>query len=150
MDWNSEIKEDGQDFSPVPAGEYQFRITNLTRGVSEGEKTKGSPQAKLELEIDTGTRKVKVLDTITLHTSSEWRISQFFRAIGLKKHGQPFRMDWNMVPGARGRCRVKVEPYIAKKGANAGKEMMSNKIDAYLDPAPVSAATSQPSDDGLL
>ena len=33
-------------------------------------------------------------------------LSAFFGAIGQKKHGEPLRMNWNSVIGAKGVCRI--------------------------------------------
>lgn len=151
MEWNSEIKEDGQDFSPLPQGEYAFRVLKMDRTKA----STGANMAKLELEVQGDGRTAKVYDNLVLQDNCEWKLSQFFRAIGQKKHGQSFRMDWNRVPGARGRVRLKVEEYEVQKGEHKGEKRQRNAVDSYLDPpsagaAPAPAATAAAEDDGLM
>ena len=40
-----------------------------------------------------------------LHSSTEGMLSAFFGAIGQKKHGEPLRMNWNIL-GAKGVARI--------------------------------------------
>jgi len=55
-------------------------------------------------------RDVEIRENYVLHSSLEWKLSELFRGIGLKKKGEQLRMNWNLVPGCTGRCQVTKEP----------------------------------------
>lgn len=64
-----------------------------------------------------------------LHTSCEWKLCEFFTAIGQRKHGEKLMPRWNEVPGAQGRCRVSVETFRRKDGS----EGQANRVKAFLE-----------------
>ena len=66
-----------------------------------------------------------------LNRKCEWKLCQFFIAIGARKHGEAFRMDWNKVRGAKGRCKVGVRTWTGSDG----NEHESNEITSFLEPA---------------
>ena len=37
-------------------------------------------------------------------------MSAFFSSLGLKKKGEPLRMNWNAVPGSTGRAHITLDP----------------------------------------
>lgn len=143
LDWEDTIVKDGEDFSLVPAGDYYFEVKKFERGRFNGsEKMPACHQATLTIEVDDGKgNKTSILHTLLLHTKTEWRLSQFFAAIGQKKKGQPLRMDWNRVVGSRGKCKV----FIDKYKTQGGVERESNKIDKFYpaDETPVQQPTYQ-------
>lgn len=127
FDWDDEISYDGEPFSMVPPGDYNFEITNL-----EKTKTaKGDNMAKLTFKVYDDETEGSITDNIVLIKRCEWKISQFFRSIGLKKHGETIKMHWNKVLGAKGRIRIKKDSFIGKDG----NERESRAVDRYLDPA---------------
>lgn len=77
---------------------------------------------KLRIESEAGT--AYLTHNLFLHSKTEGILSSFFSSIGLKKKGEPLRMNWNLVPGSKGRCKVKVRNW---KG-NDGEERQSNEI----------------------
>lgn len=130
LDWNSEITKESE-FELLPEGEYPFLVESMERGRFPGsEKMSACPSANLTLVIkspETGND-VKVFDTLYLHQKAEWRLSQFFISIGMKKKGEPLRMNWNMVPGATGTLKLTVNHYTKKDGSQAE----NNRVSAYL------------------
>ena len=52
------------------------------------------------------------------------KLSQLFLSVGLKKHGEPLRMNWQALPGKRGVCKVIVHKYMKD-----GSEREINRID---------------------
>ena len=66
-----------------------------------------------------------------LHTRTEGMICNFFTAIGQRQHGQQYTMNWNAVPGARGRARIGIREYNGKK---------YNEVKRFLEPASAPAA----------
>lgn len=150
LNWNDAIENDGSgEFAVVPAGEYDFIVVDMERQHSN---KSNAPMAKLTLEINHDGTSTKVFDYLVLTRKAEWKLSSFFRAIGMKRHGEPFVMNWNRVIGARGRVQINVEPYEKRDGTQGE----SNKVKQYLDP-PTGAMhrTSTPppvddDDDGLI
>lgn len=65
-----------------------------------------------------------------LHSKFEWKLCQFFVAIGQRKHGEVMRMNWGTVPGSGGICHVGVRKWTG----NDGKERESNEITEFYDP----------------
>ena len=49
-----------------------------------------------------------------LHTKTEGLLCAFFTGIGQRKKGEKLKMNWAMVPGSRGRCRVGIREYNGK------------------------------------
>ncbi len=87
-------------------------------------------KATLTLRVtdDTGNT-VQVFDDLILHKRMEWKLSQFFLSVGLKKRGEPLVMDWNKVVGAKGKVHITVNKYTAKDGSTRE----NNKVARYID-----------------
>lgn len=160
LDWNARIEDDGSgEFTLLPPGEYAFRVTSLEYQRSNASN---APMAKVTLEVDYEGELVNVYDYLVLTKKAEWKLCSFFRSIGMKKHGEPFVMNWSRVVGAMGRAKMYVEKYTKKDGTDGE----SNKVKHYIDSpgavpaAPPSApASAQPAscvnrpdedDDGLI
>lgn len=144
MDWDSPIENDGEgsgEFFVFPDGsEVSFEVTKFTRAVSD---RRNCPMAKLELTLTDGEgHEAKAWDNITLHSSSEWKLCQFFTAIGQRRHGEKIKPDWTKVYGAKGRATVTVGEYT--KGS---KTFPKNEIDRYLDPADAADDSSAADED---
>lgn len=135
--WDDEISRD-DEFVVLPEGDYDFEVTGFDRSRSKGsDSIPPSNMAVLDIKITDGKSTVSVKDYLVLHTKMEWKLSQFFRSIGMKKQGETVRMNWSAVPGAKGRCKVIVDKYTNDKG----QTRESNKIAKYYDytaPTPVS------------
>lgn len=65
-----------------------------------------------------------------LHSKCEGLLCAFFTAIGQRKHGEKISMNWNAVPGSRGRCKIKIRNW---KSTN-GNEIQSNEIVRFYEP----------------
>ena len=70
-----------------------------------------------------------VFDDLILHKRMEWKLSQFFRAIGQKKKGERVAMNWNRIVGSKGRAHIIVNKYTDKNG----QERENNKVGKYLE-----------------
>lgn len=137
LGWDEPIENDGQEFTLFPAGtEGAFIVTEFKKALTGPNASVGPnvPQAQLKIKFtgDAGGT-TTLTDKITLHTTSEWKLCQFFRAIGQRVSGQKIKPDWSKVNGAVGRCRLKVREYVAVKGDKRGQTMQTNDIDKYLD-----------------
>ncbi len=140
MTWDDEIQNDGEGFRVLPEGEYDFTVTDFTRGRFEGsDNMKACPKAELTIKIHDPDGDVTVNENLFLNKKVEWKLCQFFIAIGHRKHGEPLRPNWNAVKGAKGRCKVGIKKWTGKKD---GKEYKGNEITAFLEP-PETAAPPQ-------
>lgn len=83
----------------------------------------------MTLEVETETGPVSVQHELIMNTILEWKLSEFFRAIGQKKRGEPLRPRWNEVPGARGRARFKPRAFTKRDGS----EGQANHVERFYD-----------------
>lgn len=131
MGWDDVIESDGQEYVVLPEGDYNFTVTNVERGYFNGSpKVPACNQAILTLNVDGGEHgHVTVRANLLLYRSLEWKLAQFFRSIGQKKHGEKLVMNWPAVNGAHGRCHIKPRSYTG----NDGMPRQANEIERYLD-----------------
>lgn len=132
LSWDSEISKESE-FEILPEGVYDFTISALERGRFAGsDKMCACPSANLTLEVkDPVTGKSgKIFDTLYLNDKAEWRLSQFFTAIGQKKKGEPLRPNWNAVELSKGKLKLSINKYTDKNGNS--KE--NNRVAEYMPP----------------
>lgn len=132
--------EDG-GFTLLPEGDYDFTISKVTRGRYEGsDKMPACNSVTVELTVWGPQDKTTITERFFLVKKFEWKLSQFFLSIGLKKHGEQLVMCWN-IEGMRGKCKVYIDHY--KK--NDGSDGQSNKIKKfYAYDEQVQTASPQP------
>lgn len=117
LQWDDTIEKESSDFILLPEGDYNFTVESFERGRHGGsEKLPPCNKAVLTLVIGTAEGDVRITHNLFLHSKTEPLLSAFFTCIGQKKKGEPLKMDWGMVPGASGRCRVVVSPYRNRDG----------------------------------
>lgn len=129
LDWNDEISQESE-FELLPAGEYTFTVESLERGRFDGsEKMSACPMANITLLVSdpVSGKSGKVFDSLYLNSKAEWKLSQFFVAIGQKKKGEPLRMNWTQVPGSTGRLELSVNKY-----SKNGEERTNNRVSRYM------------------
>ncbi|WP_411553309.1 hypothetical protein [Paenibacillus lautus] len=129
LGWDDEIQKDGGEFTVLPAGDYDFTVAKFERGRFSGsEKMPACNQAKLELTVHSPEHgDVTVFHNLFLHTKTEGLLSNFFAGIGQKKKGEPLRMNWNAVVGARGRLKLEINKF---KGRD-GEEKTNNQVKTF-------------------
>ena len=104
--WDDTITKDDA-FILLEPGEYPFTVKLLERARFNGsEKMPACPMAEVSIAINTPEGEVVIKNKLLLHSKTEWVLSSFFGSLGLKKKGEPLRMNWNLVTGARGRCEI--------------------------------------------
>ena len=110
--WDDTIQKDNE-FILLPAGDYEFEVEKFERGrYNGGEKMPACNMAKLTIKVFASDGRVaSITHSLFLHSRTEWKLSEFFAGIGQKKKDEPLRMNWNLVPGARGRCKVGIKKY---------------------------------------
>lgn len=131
--WDDEV-ENESSFLILEPGIYRFKVSGFERSRYEGgDKIPACPCADVELTVyDEFGRSTTIRERFFLVERMEWKISQFFIGVGLKKHGEKVPLSaFNKIIGREGMCKVIVDTYKSKKD---GKEYENNKIDAYLDP----------------
>lgn len=129
LSWDSEITKEAEEFELLPTGIYNFEIESMERGRFAGsEKMSACNTANLTIKVDNGAgNKGKVFDTLYLNSKAEWRLSQFFAAIGQKKKGEALKPNWNAVPLAKGKLKLSVNEY--KKD---GETKQNNRVTEYI------------------
>lgn len=134
FNWDDTISNDGEGlpFVVLPEGVYEFEVTKLEKTFYQGNSEKipaSCPEADLDLTIYAMGGISVIRERIFLYDDMEWKISAFFRSLGLKEHGQSVKMPWNKVIGAKGKAHVKTRTWRG----NDGTEHQSNIIKNYID-----------------
>lgn len=130
LDWDDEISNDSGSFILLEDGDYNFTVTAFERGRFPGSaKIPACKKASLTLAVDTPDGPASIKVDLILFSTLEWKLCEFFRAIGQKKHGEKVAMNWNAVLGAKGRAKFITREYTKKDGST-GKV---NDVDKFYD-----------------
>lgn len=128
FDWEDEINNESSDFILLPEGDYEFTVEKFERGTFDGsDKLPACKKAIVTFSIWGAEDKISVSENFLLCGSLEWKLSSLFLSVGMKKHGEPLRMNWTGLPGQKGRCHI----YIDKFKKKDGSEGQSNKIKKF-------------------
>lgn len=140
--WDDEISEEGGAFTLLPEGDYDFTVSKVERARHTGsEKVPACNMAKVTFTIWGAEDKMDITENYFLCNKFEWKLSALFLATGLKRHGEPLKMQWGAITGMKGKCRVYIDNYKKKDGSD-GQSNKIKKLYAY-DEA-VNIATVQP------
>lgn len=118
LGWDDELTQDAQEFTILAPGEYAFTVNRFERSRFNGsDKMPACNLAVVYLDVvDPATgQTASVRNQFLLHSRTEWTISQFYVAIGLKKKGENTVQRWNEVTGKTGRCIIGVRKYNDKE-----------------------------------
>lgn len=111
LNWDDEIEKES-NFVELPEGDYDFTIDHYERGRSQG--TDNIPASNMAIVFFNvkapDGRETTIRENFILHTKLEWKLSELFRSVGLKKEGEKLRMNWNALPGLKGRARISLDP----------------------------------------
>lgn len=107
LDFDGEIEQDAQEFLTLLPGDYKFTVTDIEKTRSKGEgKLPPTNMVIVTCYISTPQGSTSIKEYLVLHSKMEWKLSQFFGAIGQKKKGEKLKMNWNTVIGSTGYCQV--------------------------------------------
>lgn len=129
FDWDSEIEQDGQEFVTVEPGDYSFTVTKVERQNYKGNQDSGGKIPACQMALVTGTIDVPkgtatFRERLYLCKSFEWKLSCFFRCLGMKKHGEKLRMNFPAAVGKKGLAKFSVREYNGST---------YNQIEQYYD-----------------
>lgn len=111
FDWDDEISNE-EAFVTLPEGDYGFTVKNFERGTYDGsDKMPACKKAIVTFAVEGTNDTATVTENFYLCAKVEWKLSSLFLSVGMKKHGEPLRMDWKGLVGKKGRCHIKIEPY---------------------------------------
>lgn len=129
--WEDEIVNESGDYTLLPEGDYDFTIQKFERARHGGsEKIPPCNKAVVTFTIWGAEDKTEITENFFLCNKFEWKLSQLFLSIGLKKRGEPLKMNWNAVTGAKGKCHVYIDSYKKNDGSD-GKSNKIKKLYAY-------------------
>ncbi|MEZ3453919.1 MAG: DUF669 domain-containing protein [Oscillospiraceae bacterium] len=127
FDWNDEINNE-DSFVLLPDGDYEFTVKDFERTRFDGsDKLPACNKAIVTLTVHGEHDNAVITENFLLCSQLEWKISALFLSVGMKKHGEPLRMNWGALPGKKGRCRVFTDNYKKKDGSDG----QSNKIKKF-------------------
>lgn len=130
IDFDGVVENEGAGFDVFPEGtEVIFKVETVERG-RNADGTKPQVKMKLSLTPAKGEGRSSCMEFLTMTRKSEWKICEFFTSLGLRKHGEQFRLRWD-IEGMRGRATVGVDTWPNK---TTGVQMSGNNIKKFLDP----------------
>ena len=130
FDWDSVIEDDSEGFRLLPEGDYIGRVAWMDKGHHNGsKKIPPCPKAIVNISLETPNGITDLTTNLLLHYRMEWKLSEFFRAIGQKKKGERLVMDWNSVLGSKGRAHFRPRDYTNREGT----VRQVNDLDRYYD-----------------
>lgn len=131
MDWNSNIEDDGREYTLLPTGDYPFTVVKFEKGYFEGSAKVGPcPRADLTLAIEHDGKTVNLQTQLLLDRAFEWKIGGFFVSIGEKRKGEKLKMNWAKVLGAKGVAHVNVNKWTDRNG----NERENNNVAYFVAP----------------
>lgn len=134
LEFGCEITQESQ-FVEIPDGEYQFQVESIERGRHNGSE-KIPPCNKLIVHFNIflpDGREGHIQEQFIMWSTMEWKLSQFFISIRMKKKGEPMpASNWFAeIPGRKGRCKIK------KQADRNDPTKTYAHIDEYLEPQPM-------------
>lgn len=134
MGWDDEVE--AKQYILLPEGEYEFKIKQFQREQFNGsEKMPPCNVANITFEIFYQGERVFIDKKLFLVDTYKGQLFDFFKSIGSQATADGrIRMNWQMVPGATGRCIVNHREYKGNK---------YNQIKAFVDPTKNNPAQPQ-------
>ena len=110
LEWDDEIQKDNE-FITLEEGDYDFVIDHYERARHNGsDKIPPCNKAVVFFKVAAPNGKeATVQENYILHTKMEWKLSELFRGVGLKKKGEKLKMNWGALPGLKGRAQISLD-----------------------------------------
>lgn len=108
--------EEVDSFTLLPEGEYSFIVEGIERKLHQpkpGGKLPACNMAVVRLRIDSDAGKATVLHRLYLHEKMYGALDEFFASVGMSD-ASGLRIDWDNLPGATGRCKIRHRQYDGK------------------------------------
>ena len=124
----------------LPEGEAIFTVVKLDRTRKDFGKFGTINVAVVKLMASTLVEGSDAAAEITvqlgLHHDLDWKITQFFTALGQRKHGDEgnFVPSWGKIVGQTGRCKITHRTYAKKDDKDGAKTGVANEIAEFLAP----------------
>lgn len=137
LNWDDEIKEEGGGFTLLPEGDYLFVIKKFDKARYDGgAKIPACPKAIVTFSIYSNDGQcIELQESFLLHKKMEWKLSEFFASVGMKKKDEPVRMLWTPeLIGKQGVCKIIVHNYT-KDGENKQTNRIDKLYPSYDQPA---------------
>lgn len=132
INWDSAIENDSPEFVTLPEGDYNFEVLDFERARHPGsEKLPPCNKAIVKIKIESKDGVSIINHNLFLHSKTEGMLCAFFTAIGQRKHGEKINMNWNAVPGAKGRAKIGIRKWTN----NYGEEKTCNDIKKFYEPS---------------
>lgn len=136
LGWEDEIQQESS-FTLLPEGDYYFTVAKIDKARHEGSaKISACPKAIVQFTVEApdGTA-TTVTENFLLHQKMEWKLSQFFAAIGMKQKGEKLRMNWSpALIGKRGICKIIVHEYTGNDGQTHKTNRIEKLYPSYEQP----------------
>lgn len=114
FDWDDEIEQESE-YAILTPGDYDFEIISFERSTYDG--SDNIPPCKMAIvtfRLSNGKEKGSAVERYYLSKNMEWKLSELFKGVGLKKTGERVKMQWDKLVGSKGRCKVKNTEYNGK------------------------------------
>lgn len=126
------VEDVKEGFVLLDAGNYPFTVEKAERGYHNGSANlPACDKAVVTFAVrgnDGQTAHVK--ENFFLAETTIWKVAQLFESLGMRRHGDPLKIDFDGAVGKSGTCKVVVEDWTG----NNGEAKQSNRIEAYLEP----------------
>lgn len=131
LGWDDVIENDGAEFVLLPEGEYSFEVKGyVPKNFKGSDKMSACYMAEVHLAVFNADIEGTIKHNLFLNKKTEGMLCEFFRAIGLRKHGEPLKMEWNKIAGCKGRCKIIQKELTSEKG----EKFLVNNVKKFLDP----------------
>ena len=129
-EWNSTIEDDSEGSSLLETGDYNAVISWIERSrYNGGKKLPPCYMAKITLRVATPDGPYEIDARLYLHKRMEWKLSEFFRAVGRKRHGERLEMSWDGLIGLPVRVRIVKKEFTG----DDGEKKLYNEVTKFYD-----------------
>lgn len=133
LEWGQSLTADVNEFTVLPAGDYDFTITKVEKKYYEpkpGAKLPPCPEADLTIDIQASEGRASLTHRLFWHKSTQFRIAEAFIACGLAKKDEDFISDPDLLMGKSGRCTLSKQPYQKNDGTSGIRNEISKMMPA--------------------